>query len=317
MEEYMPFLLLIVWELIMRHFIFGVLSCLLINSAWAEPLQIVTTFSLLQDITQRITQDKAKVYTLVGANEDAHVYEPKPVDIKLLKQSQVVIVNGLGFEGWMERLVQSAQYKGVLVTASEGIKTLSSEDADEHEHQEHHAHGKFDPHAWQNVANVQQYVRNIKNALVKIDSVNAAEYERNAEAYIQELQNLDQWIQQQIAAVPVEKRKVVSSHDAFRYFEQAYGVQFLAAQGVNTESQSSAKNIAKLIQQMRQEKIKTVFVENISDPRLVSRIAKEANGVLGEPLFSDALSKKGEGAETYIELMKSNVLHLKKGMLID
>lgn len=314
----MPFLLPIIWELIMRHFIVGVLSCVLINSAWAEPLQIVTTFSLLQDITQRITQDKAKVYTLVGANEDAHVYEPKPTDIKLLKQSQMVIMNGLGFEGWMERLVQSAQYQGVLVTASEGIKTLSSdEEGEEHAHEEHHAHGKFDPHAWQNVANVEQYVRNIKNALVKIDSVNAAEYERNAEVYLQELRSLHQWIQQQIATVPLEKRKVITSHDAFRYFEQAYGVQFLAAQGVNTESQSSAKTIAKLIQQMRQEKIKTVFVENISDPRLVSRIAKEANGVLGEPLFSDALSKKGEGAETYIELMKSNVLHLKKGMLID
>lgn len=314
----MPFLLPIIWELIMRHFIVGVLSCVLINSAWAEPLQIVTTFSLLQDITQRITQDKAKVYTLVGANEDAHVYEPKPTDIKLLKQSQMVIMNGLGFEGWMERLVQSAQYQGVLVTASEGIKTLSSEEeGEEHAHEEHHAHGKFDPHAWQNVANVEQYVRNIKNALVKIDSVNAAEYERNAEVYLQELRSLHQWIQQQIVTVPLEKRKVITSHDAFRYFEQAYGVQFLAAQGVNTESQSSAKTIAKLIQQMRQEKIKTVFVENISDPRLVSRIAKEANGVLGEPLFSDALSKKGEGAETYIELMKSNVLHLKKGMLID
>ncbi len=314
----MPFLLPIIWELIMRHFIVGVLSCVLINSAWAEPLQIVTTFSLLQDITQRITQDKAKVYTLVGANEDAHVYEPKPTDIKLLKQSQMVIMNGLGFEGWMERLVQSAQYQGGLVTASEGIKTLSSEEeGEEHAHEEHHAHGKFDPHAWQNVANVEQYVRNIKNALVKIDSVNAAEYERNAEVYLQELRSLHQWIQQQIATVPLEKRKVITSHDAFRYFEQAYGVQFLAAQGVNTESQSSAKTIAKLIQQMRQEKIKTVFVENISDPRLVSRIAKEANGVLGEPLFSDALSKKGEGAETYIELMKSNVLHLKKGMLID
>jgi zinc/manganese transport system substrate-binding protein len=282
------------------------------NALAAEQPKIVASFSVLGDIVRQVAGDKAEVTTLVGPDGDAHTFEPTPADASKLAQADLVVVNGLGLESWMDRLLASAEYKGPIATASEGIKTRTM--IEEEQANNATPEAVTDPHAWQDLGNGQIYVRNVAAALTKVDPANAAVYEANAKRYQAELAALDQEVRAEIGAVPEGKRRVITSHDAFGYFGAAYGVEFLAPEGLSTEAEPSAGDLARLVTQMKAEHIRALFVENITDPRLVETISRETGAPMGGSLFSDALSPADGPAPTYTAMFKNNVPKLVAGM---
>jgi zinc/manganese transport system substrate-binding protein len=278
---------------------------LLTAPAWAdEPLPVVASFSILGDLTARVGGDRIVLTTLVGPDGDAHVYEPGPSDARAVSEARLLVVNGLAFEGWMDRLKGAAGFDGIEVVATAGVRALKLAEADGHAHG--HEHGDVDPHAWQDVANAEIYVRNIAAGLEKADPAGAAVYRANAEAYLAELRELDAEIRASLAAVPADRRVVVTSHDAFGYFAAAYGLEVLAAQGVSTESEASAADVAALIRQVREDGVQAVFAENVTDPRLLEQIVRETGARIGGTLHSDALSPPGTAAATYVGMMRHN-----------
>jgi zinc/manganese transport system substrate-binding protein len=277
----------------------------------ADKLPVVASFSILGDLVRVVGGERVSVTTLVGPDEDAHVFEPKPADAKAIVQSRLLVVNGLGFEPWAQKLAKSAGYKGETVVASQGVKARHMPQEKAHAA---HAHEETDPHAWQNPDNVVLYARNISAALSKADPAGRSVYQANTDAYVKELQALDAWTRAQFATVPAARRKVITSHDAFGYFAAQYQVQFLAPQGVSTDAEPSARQVAALIRQIQREKIKAVFVENMSNPRLLAQLGKDAGVSAGPALYVDALSAPGGPADSYLRLMRHNVTQLVRGM---
>jgi len=272
-----------------------------------EPLRVVATFTILGDMVARVGGERIQVKTLVGAGGDAHVYQPTPADAAELARARLIFQNGLKFEGWMEKLIGASGYKGNVITATEGLATIGAPDRHGKRDKDGHDHsGKADPHAWQSLANAVIYVRNIKDGLCRLDIHGCATYAANAAAYVKEIELLDSQIKAQMAAVPPAARKVITSHDAFAYFARAYGIRFLSPRGVSTESEASAKDVARLINQIRKEKVTALFVENISDPRLLKQIGRETGVALGGTLYSDALSASDGPAATYLDMMRHN-----------
>ena len=266
----------------------------------ADRLNVVATFTILGDMVGNVGREHVALTTLVGANADAHVYEPTPADARTLARADLVVVNGLGFEGWIDRLVRVSGYKGPVVVASKGIAALTVEG------------NQPDPHAWQDLANGRLDVANIARALAAADPAHADEYRRHAEAYDRELATLDRDIRGQLGAFPPDRRKVITSHDAFQYFGRAYGIDFRAPVGLSTESEPSAGELATLIRQMQDEGIRALFVENITDPRLVEQLAREAGAVIGGRLYSDSLSGPNGPAPTYLDMFRHNVGEIAK-----
>jgi zinc/manganese transport system substrate-binding protein len=273
-------------------------------------LKVVATFSILGDLVTQVGGDRIDVVTLVGPDTDAHTYQPKPADARALAEAQALVSNGLGFEGWIDRLAKAAPFKGRAIVATAGVPTIVAG----HGHGHGHAHGP-DAHAWQDVARARRYVANIAAGLGTADAVNAAYYRERALDYDKRLAELDQWIKAEIGKVPAAQRKVITGHDAFGYFAKAYGVQFNAPRGYSTESQPSAKDVAALIRQVREQKIKALFVENMTNHGLVEQIARESGAVVGPTLYSDALSGPDGPAPTYEAMMRHNVEALVAGML--
>lgn len=279
-----------------------------------QKLSVIASFTVLADLVREIGGDHVAVRPLVGPDGDAHVYQPTPGDVRDLGRAKVLVVNGLGLEGWMDRLVASSGFKGERIVASDGIKplTMESEDGDPAKK----SGGRVtDPHAWQSLANGMIYVDNIARGLSQADPANAADYAARAAAYKKQLAELESWVKQQLATVPQAKRRVITTHDAFGYFGNAYGIDFLAAEGLSTESDPSAQRVAGLIAQVRKEHVRALFIENMSDPRLVKQIAHDGGAVLGGELYSDALSPMGGPADTYIKMFRNNVAQLKAGMV--
>ncbi len=333
-----------------------------------EPIPVVATFSILGDMVERIGGEHVAVVTLVGPDGDAHVYQPTPADARAVSEAEVLIVNGLEFEGWINRLIDASDFNGARAVATAGIEPIAFEDdhddhddehgdhhdddhaeeddhddqGDEHaeedhhdnhgdeqakdedhehhdeEHAEgehhddhgnehaHHDHGAFDPHAWQSLDNAVTYVDNITAALAQSDPDNAATFYQNRASYVAEIEALDAEIHKIIAGLPENRRTVVTSHDAFQYFGHDYQLTFLAPQGLSTESEASAQDVARLIEQMRAEGITAVFVENITDSRLLEQIANETGASIGGTLFPDALSGSDGPAATYLDMMRHN-----------
>ncbi len=272
-----------------------------------ENIQVVASFSILTDLIQQIGGDRVSVDTLVGPEQDAHVFDPAPKDAIRIARARLVIINGFGFEGWMERLVKVSASKPNLITATSGVNPHSQKDD--------HGHDGIDPHAWQDVSNVKIYAANIKDALIAIDPSSKSTFDLNFARYDAQLSSLDAFIRTSIATIPPERRKIVTTHDAFGYFERAYGVSMIAPQGASTESEASAKDVARIIRQVKMENVPAVFIENISDPRLAEQIAKESGAKIGGKLYSDALSNENGPAGTYITMMETNIRELTKAML--
>ncbi|WP_301102789.1 metal ABC transporter substrate-binding protein [Propionivibrio sp.] len=276
------------------------------NTVAAEPLKVVASFSILADLTQRVGAERVEVHTLVGQNADAHVYQPTPADAKTIAQARLVIVNGFGFEGWIDRLVKSSGFRGKVLTASSGVKTLKrpyfrSDAQNAHKHD-----NEIDPHAWQDLANALRYVDNIAQALGDADPAGRVVYQANAAKYKQEISALDDELRKSFNAIARERRKVVTAHDAFGYFSRAYGIDFISPVGVNTDAEPSAADVGRIIQQIRRERIPAVFMESISDTRLLERIRQESGARIGGTLYSDSLSKADGPAPTYLDMMRHN-----------
>ncbi len=268
-----------------------------------ERVAAVASFSILGDLVHEVGGGRVDMVTLVGPGGDAHVYSPTPADAKKLAAAKLVVINGLGFEGWMERLVRASATEARIVVASVGVTPRRTSGLA-------HGAGGIDPHAWQAVDNVEIYVGNIRDALVGIDPERRAAYEEDAAAYLQRLKTLDGDVRRAIATIPSERRKVITTHDAFGYFGAAYGVEFLALEGVSTETEASARDVARIISVIRQQHVPAIFFENVTDPRLIKRIAAETGARIGGTLYSDALTGPAGPAATYIDLMRHNLEEL-------
>ncbi len=261
-----------------------------------ERLKVVATFSILGDLVAQVGGDKIDLTVLVGPDTDAHTYQPKPNDLRVLAGAKVLVSNGLGFEGWIDRLADAASFKGTRIVVSTAAAT-----------------GR-DPHCWQDVACTRRYVANIATGLAVADPANAAFYREHAQVYDGRLAALEAWIRVEIATVPEDRRKAITGHDSFHYFSRSYGVTFEAPRGYSTESEPSARDMAQLIRQVRAQKIKALFIENMTNPVLIDEIARDAGATVGPRLYSDALSKPGGPAPTYEAMMRYNVGALVAGM---
>ena len=270
-------------------------------------LPVAASFSILADFVKAVGGARVDVATLVTPGSDVHVYEPTPEDARKLGASKLIFINGLGLEGWMERLAKAAGAKAPVVVATAGVKPIE-------EGAEDGRPARNDPHAWQSIANVKIYVANIRDALVAADGGGAEVYRANAEKYLAQLGALEGEARSAIAAIPAARRRIITTHDAFAYFGATYGFAFIAPRGVSTETEASAADVGKIIRQIRAEKIPAVFLENVSDPRLMQRIAKESGARVGGTLYSDSLSKPDGPAATYLEMVRGNLRELGKAL---
>ncbi|HEX7777354.1 MAG TPA: metal ABC transporter substrate-binding protein [Parvibaculum sp.] len=274
--------------------------------ALAKEVSVVASFSVLGDIVKEVGGDKIALTVLVGPDGDAHTFEPSPADAKTLANADLLVVNGLGLESWLPKLAAASGTNARFATASFGVlpRDMNEDGKD-----------ITDPHAWQSLSNGAIYVRNVEEALEKVDPADAPTFKANASKLLAELAGLDQWTRQQLAAVPADKRKVITTHDAFGYFGAAYGVTFLAPEGISTDSEPSAKGLAALTDQIKREHIKALFIENMTDPRLMQTISKETGAEMGGELYSDALSAPDGPAPTYPGMFRNNVPKLVAAML--
>lgn len=281
----------------MRYLLFALALWLPLSLHAADKLNVVTSFSILADLTREVGGDRIELTNLVGADADAHLYEPSPDDAKALLRADLIIANGLGFEPWLERVLASSEPKGKRINASAGVVPLMLDEDGER---------VPDPHAWQSLTNAEIYVRNIAKALGELDPANVDAYNQRRDAYLTCLHALLKKADAQIAGLPASQRKVVTSHDAFGYLGQAWQLAFIAPQGLSTHDEPSAAEVAALIRQIRSEGVRAVFVENIRDPRLIQQIADEAGAKVGGTLYSDALASEGP-ASTYLGMFEHNL----------
>ncbi len=278
------------------------------------PIKAVATFSILGDLLAEVAGDKVELSVVVGPDIDAHAYQPRPTDARALADAKVLVSNGLGFEGWIDRLAKAAPFKGKAIVATAGVATLKA--GADHGHSHGHSHGQGpDPHCWQDVQRARTYVANIAKGLAEADPPNAASYRDRAQAFDRRLEELDAWVKAEIAKVPADKRRAITGHDSFRYFSSAYGVKFQSPRGYNTSSEPSARDVAALIREVREQRIKALFVENMTNPGLIDQIARESGAVVGPRLYTDALSGPDGPAPTYEKMMRHNVTALVAGML--
>jgi zinc/manganese transport system substrate-binding protein len=269
-------------------------------------LKVVATITILGDMVAEVGGEHVALTTLVGPDGDAHAFEPSPADAKALRAADLVVVNGLGLEGWMDRLIEASGYHGPIVVASQGVDPR---------YMDEDGRAVTDPHAWQDLANGHRYVVNIEAALAEADPARADDYQAAAKTYLAAIDAMDTHVRGEIAEVPPKRRKVVSSHDAFGYFGRAYGVEFVAPQGVSEDAEPSAADMARLIDQIRNEHIKVLFFENALSPRVVEQLGRETGAVVGGTLYADALSPPDGPAPTYLDMFRHNLPLLKAAML--
>jgi len=293
----------------------GVSALLALPAAIAdERVQVVTSFSILADMVENVGGEHVEVTSLVAADGDAHVYSPSPGDARSLANADLVVFNGLLFEGWMERLISASDYSGALVTATDGIELLSFAAHDEHGHDDHedhadHDHGNEDPHAWQDMQQAEVYIANIRDGLITADADNADAYRANAEQYLQEMATADAEIRALIDEIPAST-SVITGHDSFGYFSSAYGVNFLSPVGLSTEADPSGASMAALVDVIAQENVQALFHENMTNQSIITQLAEETGLPIAGTLYADALTAEGE-ASTYLGMMRHNarVLH--------
>ena len=280
--------------------------------ASAKDITVVASFTVLADMVQQVGGHHVHVSSLVGPNGDPHVYEPSPSDVNAISQAELVFVSGLGLEGWLDRLIAASGTKGKTIVVSDGITPRTMVDEDDGP-----TKGQMitDPHAWNSAANAVIYATNIEKALIAAAPEDAAAIKASGDRYIAQLQALDAWARQEIAAVPKAKRKVITSHDAFSYMGTAYGISFIAPQGISTEAEPTAAQVATLIKQIRAEKVKVVFLENQTDSRLAKQVAHEGGAKIGGALYPESLSTHDSPAATYVDAFTYNIKTLKAGML--
>jgi zinc/manganese transport system substrate-binding protein len=272
-----------------------------------DRLPVVATFSILGDFVKNVGGERVEIITLVGPNGDVHVYSPTPADARKLSTANVVFINGLGLEGWITRWIMASGANAPIVVATKGVTPRDMKNGG--------SRMVPDPHAWQSIANARIYVANIRDGLMKVDPVAANIYDNNAKSYLVELDALEKEVKAAIAKIPLDRRKIITNHHAFGYFGDVYGMEFVAPEGLSTDSEPSAGDVAKIITQIRTQKIPAVFLENVTDPRLMQQIAGESGAKIGGKLYSDALSGPSGPAGNYIALMRNNVREFDKALI--
>jgi zinc/manganese transport system substrate-binding protein len=295
-----------------RPFVGSVLALAAMPARAADKPKVVATFSVLGDMTNRIAGDKVQLTTIVGGDGDCELYQPTAADARAVAQAQLFVMNDLNprFEPWAEAVLQRAPFRGTKLVASQGVYTIIDD------RPRGAAKGpQVDQHAWHDPANGLVYVANIAEGLARIDTANAAFYRTQADSYAGEIRALDAWARSELAAIPSAKRRVITSHDGFEYLARAYDIEITPARGTVNDTDPSAEEIARLIEQIRTTKVKAIFIENMNDPRLITRISQEAGATIGGTLYSDALSKPGGEADTYLKMIRHNVSALKSAML--
>jgi zinc/manganese transport system substrate-binding protein len=280
-------------------------------------LKAIASFSILADIVAQIGGDKVAVATLVPAMGDAHVYQPSPADARAVASADLLVANGLNFETWLDRLVAASGFKGRRIVAAEGIRPRRLDGGHDHDHGHDHGGAKDDPHVWHDLQRMQAYVTNIANGLAAADPANADYYRARGTAYAAQLKEVDQWAAAEFARLPKAYRKAISQHDAFGYLADRYQIEFLAPQGMSTESEASAEAVARLIRQIKRQRVQAVFFENVVNPRLIEQIAREARVKVGGRLYSDALSPPGGEADSFMKMYRLNVSRLVEAMQRD
>lgn len=316
-------------------FISGAIGVAFMGSVSAATVNVVTSFSILEDFARQVGGDRITVKSIVPVNGDVHAYEPRPTDVIAFKRADLVLANGLQFDTFMQRLAKSSETKAPVVEVTKGIEPLKNtedehghgaepahDDHDhghdhdhDHAHEHDHDHGEYDPHAWQSVPNAMIYVKNIADALCKVDSAGCESYKANASAYTEKLQALHESVKAAFSALPKDKRTLITSHDAFGYLGAAYGLTLLAPEGTSSATEATAADVAAIIRQIREDKGSAVFMENISNPALIKQIASEGNVAVGGKLYSDALSGPDEPAPTYLKMMQYNADTITKAIL--
>jgi zinc/manganese transport system substrate-binding protein len=283
--------------------------------AAADKPTVVATFSVLGDMVANVAGDHIDLVTIVGPNGDTELYQPTLADSRTIAGARIVFVNDLNdeFEPWLEPLLKQSSFIGTKVVASRGAKTITAEE-------EHPISGKeaapvIDQHAWLDPRNGIVYVKNIAQALERADPANAADYRARAASYVKQLQSVDAWMRTEMTAVPVSKRRIIASHDSLQYLAKACGITLIAINGWTNKSEPSAAELARLARQIEVERVHALFLDSITDPRAMERIAKETGAVITGTLYGDALSAPGGEAGTYIEMIRHDVATLKAGML--
>lgn len=273
-----------------------------------KPLPVVATFSILGDMTRQIGGEHIALTTIVGPDADSHSFEPSPDDVKALARAKVLVLNGVGFEGWLPRMIRASGFDGMQVLASRKATLRRLDDAapkhGDHDHQ--HGGAEVDPHAWQDLSNGMVYAQNIADGLSQADPAHRAYYQNRVKAYIAQMKKLDAEIKLAFAEIPASQRKVISSHDAFGYFADAYGIQFIPVVGLSNEAEPSARDVAAIIDRAKKEGVSGVFVERTASPRLIHLIARETGAKIGGTLYSDALAKPDQPASTYLGMFSWN-----------
>ncbi len=280
--------------------------------AQPAPIPVVASFSILADMIHRIGEDRVAIRALAGPNQDLHGFEPRPSDLQAVAQARILVTNGLGLEGWSDRIAKAAGFKGVAVVATSGVKPLKT--AHTHAHNHGHAHGAFDPHAWQSIANAKLYVANIRDGLTAADSARAAAHTAAAARYTAELDALDAEIRALLAPIPRPRRRVVTSHEAFAYFGDAYGVDMLAVAGTWRDAEPSARELAALTAQVKRQNIRALFLENAGTGTALRALASETNIAIGGRLYADALSEPNGPAPSYIAMMRHNATRIAEAL---
>jgi zinc/manganese transport system substrate-binding protein len=282
------------------------------TTAQAGLMHVVTSFSVLADWVAVIGGPRVVVQTLVGADADAHTFEPRPADAKTLLGAQLLVTNGLQFDPWAHKLAQSAGFAGTTLVASDGI-TPRKPKAEGHDSSHHHTH-TWDPHAWQSPLAAQTYVRNIAQALTRIDPAGAPIYQANLAQYLALLQDLDTWAEHEVGALSPHQRRVITTHDALGYLGARYQIEFLTLKGLSTDSEPSARQVGELIHQIKRQGVKAMFLENMSDPKWLTQLSRDTGVVVGPALYTDALSAPGQAGDTYLNMMRHNITALVAGM---
>ncbi len=300
-----------------KQFIGGLLLLCVSASLWAKELPVSASFSVLGDVARAIGGERVAVTNIVGVDQDAHVYRITPQDLRKIRSAKLVLMNGLGLESAeFERAVKSAKVPFAIATT--GISPRAAEEEHDHHGHDHdhhgHDHGEYDPHVWHDPVLMQRYAQNIADALIKADPAGREVYQKRLKTYQQQLQELNTWAAAQFAAIPDHQRKVLTAHEAFGYLGARYHIEFIAPQGMSEDSEPSAKNVAAIIRQVKKEKVRAVFVENIKNPRLVDQIARETGVKVSGKLYSDALTAANGRAPTYLEMMRYNIDAISKAM---
>jgi zinc/manganese transport system substrate-binding protein len=294
----------------------AVLALLLPNpAAAADRIPVVATFSVIADMLANVGGDHIDTKTIVGPGGDCELHQATTADIAAVAVARAVFINDLNeeFEPWLEPLLKQAHFAGMKVVVSRNVRTLTAEE--EHPLSGRQLPAAIDQHAWLDPHNGVIYVRNITAALVRLDPANAADYRARAAAYAKEIQAVDDWARQEIAGVPAEKRRALASHDSLQYIANAYGITLLAVNGWTNKSEPSAAELAKLARQIRASRVKALFLDSITDPRAMQRIASETGAVVGGTLYGDSLSPAGGEADSYTKMLRHDVSTLKAGML--